>query len=234
VISSFDRLLAIGYLGAVPSPRDQPFVVPAVLYLPESEEVLLPPFVILGADLHKVEGSMSSEEFVELSTDGNATVTLGEPIPARPDGCFYLPEGSGPAEYLSMKDAAAKLVAFADEKIRWGDEFFAANKHVEALACYELAAAAAQRPEDYAKMLREVRPDAELREALLALAHRWETEHRKGKDAELGSRTLRHCASEIRRTLKEIAEASPTGLPMSERRRRRIQASYDQTSKGKP
>jgi hypothetical protein len=148
---AFDQLMAYGFMGTVPEPRDRPIVVSAVLQAPDSDRVYSPPFELAGGLLASAGAELSVDDFDVLVERGEATRLRG--AKARSDGCFYFRAGSGPAEYTSLSVAASRLNEFADEKVRQGDRSLAAGRDAEALSHYELAAATSQRPEHYAKML---------------------------------------------------------------------------------
>ncbi len=106
----------------------------------------------LGDEFTFPNGETIDEEwFNELVGDGRITPVDLEPVQER--HCIYLPEGDAAPEYISMKEAASRFKAFADEQILSGDALFERGDKEEALTYYGRASAAAQHPEGYEKML---------------------------------------------------------------------------------
>ncbi len=89
--------------------------------------------------------------FKELVEEGNATSF--SPILAQPQFCVYLPEGDVDYLYIPIQQAAKMFKSFAQMQTNFGDKLFALGDKDTALAYYEKAAAAAQDPFYYEKML---------------------------------------------------------------------------------
>jgi len=95
--------------------------------------------------------TIDAEWFNRLVEEGD--ITPVDPQPLRESYCIYLPEGDAAPEYISMKETAARFKAFADEQTLHGDDLFGRGDKDGALTHYGRAAAAAQHPDYYEKML---------------------------------------------------------------------------------
>jgi hypothetical protein len=146
-----DELQTHGFAGAIPDLREMPVVASAVLIDPQRAQIYFPPFHLANGLLTEVGEEMSLEEFEQLVRRNDATKLAG--APARSDGCFYFPPGDGSPEYTSRTTAAGRLAEFARAKANEGDLFLREGRRDLALRAYELAAATAQSPEYYARML---------------------------------------------------------------------------------
>lgn len=149
----FADLVVYGFLGAVPAtPRLRPLVFSASLLDRHSGTVFVPPFGIEEDALASAQWVLRREEFDELVEEGEATLASG--ALARPDGCFFVPEGYGEPEFTSLATAALRLSKFAELRVAEGDRKFHMGDSQGAVAAYADAAAVSQTPEHYALLAR--------------------------------------------------------------------------------
>lgn len=130
--------LAYGFLAVLPARRAIPNAFPAVVL--QDETVVCP------------DGErMSQQDFADLVERGGATRI--EPQPFQDDHCVFVPAGDSAPLYTSLNTAASWFKQFAQYKTAMGDLVFADGDKETALHHYAHAAAAAQHPDYYRKML---------------------------------------------------------------------------------
>ncbi len=128
-------------------------------------KVCLPLIGVKGTDLiaephAKTEREFTVEAEVEeglMSVLFHATqdgdVLFDPPLPMKPNHCIYVGPDTERQEYVSYTDALMRIRSFTNEKRSVGDARYREGKMREALAAFELGAAASQTPADYARML---------------------------------------------------------------------------------
>lgn len=140
----------------MPTPRRQPYIVQGVVATGVRRgrrRIFLPPLRAHGKLLTYAAEEIDQAELDVAVRRGEFVRVATVPVPR--DGGFAVVwrAGNGGPVVLSLRSAAAEFRSFHSEELRLGDEALDAGDRERALSHYEVAAAACQTPEAYARML---------------------------------------------------------------------------------